>query len=523
MKQRLKEIFTNWKVILLLAAVLLAVVAIHPNPTVKGVAIRNVLSNSSSAFAGIENPKPSGTPMSREVITSINNIPIHNEEDYHVMLQRFMPNQIVTVETSKGLYKIELKEDSPFGINVYEAPTTNLRKGLDLQGGTRVLLKPVEVISANDMSLLIESLKQRLNVYGLADIIIREAGDLSGNQYVRVEIAGANEQEVKDLLAKQGKFEARIGNQTVFRGGQDVTYVCRSADCSGIDPGQPCRGDVGNYACRFSFEIALSSEAAKRQAETTEDLDIVPSEGKDNYLSESLVLFLDDKEVDQLKIAADLKGRAVTEISISGSGFGRTQEAAILDTLKNMKRLQTILITGSLPVKLEIVQTNNISPFLGKEFLNNALLLGILSILAISAVISIRYRQIKIAIPVLLVCISEILMLLGFAALVGWNLDLAAIAGILVAVGTGVDDQIVIVDETISSSEKTLNWKTRFQRAFFIIFSAYATTMFAMGPLLFAGAGVVKGFALTTMAGITFGVLIARPAFAEIIRILLKE
>ena len=46
---------------------------------------------------------------------------------------------------------------------------------------------------------------------------------------------------------------------------------------------------------------------------------------------------------------------------------------------------------------------------------------------------------------------NEIIILLGFAALVGWNLDLAAIAGIIIAAGTGVDDQIVITDETLKS------------------------------------------------------------------------
>ena len=60
-------------------------------------------------------------------------------------------------------------------------------------------------------------MKERLNVYGLSDLVVRDANDLVGNQYIVVEIAGATEDEIKDLLAKQGKFEAKIGNATVFR------------------------------------------------------------------------------------------------------------------------------------------------------------------------------------------------------------------------------------------------------------------------------------------------------------------
>jgi len=55
--------------------------------------------------------------------------------------------------------------------------------------------------------------------------------------------------------------------------------------------------------------------------------------------------------------------------------------------------------------------------------------------------------------------------------LINWNLDLAAIAGILAAVGTGVDDQIVITDEALKGARVARNWKSRMKNAFFIIFA----------------------------------------------------
>jgi preprotein translocase subunit SecD len=205
-------------------------------------------------------------------------------------------------------------------------------------------------------------------------------------------------------------------------------------------------------------------------------------------------------------------------------GAGATQQEAVFDALKNMKRLQTILITGSLPVKLEIVQTENLSPILGDEFVRNALLVGLLAILAVSLVVLLRYRKVSVAGPLLFTSISEVIMLLGFAALVGWNLDLAAIAGIIIAVGTGVDHQIVITDEVLAKEEEySANWKQKIKKAFSIILVAYFTTVVAMIPLLFAGAGLLKGFALTTITGFTIGVFITRPAYAAIVEILLKE
>jgi len=105
--------------------------------------------------------------------------------------------EIVEVTKTVQKTKEEIIGVEDIGLTVYDAPTTNLKKGLDLEGGTRVLLQPAEEISEEDMDIVISNLKQRLNVYGLSDIIVREAGDfISGNKYIIVEVAGANEDDV---------------------------------------------------------------------------------------------------------------------------------------------------------------------------------------------------------------------------------------------------------------------------------------------------------------------------------------
>jgi len=228
--------------------------------------------------------------------------------------------------------------------------------------------------------------------------------------------------------------------------------------------------------------------------------------------------------VDELQIGSELKGSAVTQIAISGSGQGGTQQEAVDDALTNMRRLQTVLTTGSLPVKLEIVKTDAVSSTLGKEFTKNALLMAVLAIIAVSIVLGIAYRRFIIVTPIVLTMLAEVILVLGFAALIKWNIDMAAIAGIIVAVGTGVDDQIVITDETLHGEARSIyNWKQKLKNAFFIIMSAYATLVVAMIPLLRAGAGLLQGFAITTIAGVTFGVIFTRPAYAAIIEILVKE
>ncbi|MBI4017142.1 MAG: hypothetical protein HY363_05630 [Candidatus Aenigmarchaeota archaeon] len=526
---RLKLLFTNVRIIILVAALVMVLVALRPAPWAEGVVIKSVLRNSSAELGGIVNPKPTAAPMSKEVILAMNNVPISSLKDYFAFVGDLEPNRTVQVRTTKGLYKLVTGMED-IGLRVDNAPTSNLRKGLDLQGGTRVLLSPVEEVGDDVLELLVENLKQRLNVYGLSDLTITTVRDKpgilgSGNKYILVEIAGASEEEVKDLLAKQGKFEAKISNATVFKGGNDVTFVCRTADCSGIDPNRGCGKSGNEWACSFSFSISLSPEAAQRQADATRNLSVVARPSGEGYLAEPLRLFLDDVEVDSLNIAEDLKGRAVTEIQISGSGVGVSEQDAVYTTLDNMKKLQTVLITGSLPVRLSIVKVDNISPVLGELFLYNSLFVGLLAVLGVTVILMIAYRRVSLAIPIIITCLSEIFMVLGLAALIGWNIDLAAIAGIIVAVGTGVDDQIVITDEVLRRrrEESLYLWKDRLKQAFFIIFSAYFTAVAAMVPLLFAGAGLLKGFALTTILGVTVGVFITRPAFAVIIQMIFGE
>jgi len=523
MKRKAKKIIKNMRVIILLISLVLAITAIYPNPGIDGVAIRNIIQNSSASFAGMQNPKPTVRPMARERIVAIDNRVIHNTEEYYDYIETIKTNRTVHIKTNKDFYRLTAKEEGELGLRVYDAPKTNIKKGLDLQGGTRVLLQPAESVSKDYVSDLILNMEERLNIYGLSDVVLRDVTDLSGNQYILVEIAGANEEEIKELLAKQGKFEAKIKNETVFIGGADITYVCKSADCSGIDPMQGCGQIEGGYACRFRFSISLSPKAAQKQADVTKDLDVI-TEGKNQYLEEKLILYLDDKDVDELNIGADLKGRAVTDIEISGSGVGATEQEAMFNSLKNMKRLQTILITGSLPVKLDIVKTDSISPLLGEEFIKNILFIALLAILAVSVVIFIRYRKFSVSVPLLFTLISEIILILGAASLIGWNLDLAAIAGIIIAVGTGVDHQIIITDETLKGEiSRIYDWKRRIKNAFFIIMGAYFTTVVAMIPLLSAGAGLIKGFAITTILGVSIGVFITRPTYAAVIEILLKD
>lgn len=494
---------------MLIGVLLLSLLAIGFNFET-GVKVESVQKNSSIYDAGLR---------SGEIVKSINGQVVSDKTSYSFIMDGlFVGNPFgnqkrVDLITNKGTYTVYANQS--LDITVGDIPRTKIKLGLDLEGGARALVQPDANITDNQLDDLVQVSRNRFNVYGLSDVNIKAVSDLVGNKFMLIEVAGATPQDLQQLVSQQGKFEAKIGNQTVFVGGlggeKDIADVCRNdAKCSGVTQ---CGPSTSGYVCKFQFTTYLTAAAAARHANITS---AIPVDDSGNYLRDKLYLYVDGQEVDSLFISVGLKGQATTQISIEGSGSGKSQDEAITEAKAQMNKLQTILITGSLPYKLTIVKLDEISPVLGSEFIRLILIAGFGAIVAVGLVVLLRYRRIKASLALLVTSFSEIVIILGFAALVGWNLDLPSIAGILATIGTGVDQQIVIMDE--ARRGKTLSIKEKMKRALFIIVSAYFTALVAMIPLFWAGAGLFKGFAFTTILGITAGVLISRPAFSDMIK-----
>jgi len=474
----------------------------------KGVLITSVEQNSSAFDAGLRQG---------QIITQINNQKIDDMQSFSDYIQKTFPveEEIKLVIKTKDADIILYTKYAP-DITVSAIPKTGIKTGLDLSGGARAIIGAEGVeLTDQEAKDLAEIIANRINYYGLKDIQIAPFSDLSGNNYIRIEIAGATPKDLSSMIESQGKFEAKIGNETVFIGGErDIASVCRNdATCAYI---QSCQQiSSGEYSCRFTFTIYLSEEAAQRHADITSKIPI--NSTSPEYLSKPLDLYLDDKLVETLLISKDLKGEVTTRIAISGSGSGPTEEEAYDAAQESMHNLQTILITGSFPYKLKILKLDVISPNLGSNFTKAIFLAGFVAVFCVALVVFFKYRKIKQSFAVLGIGISEIIITLGVAAFLDINLDLSAIAGILAAIGTGVNDQIVMLDEAKRRTSDS-SIKSRIKNAFEIIMGAYLTLVAAMIPLYLVGGGLLKGFASTTIIGLTIGILVTRPAFGEMIK-----
>jgi len=528
----------NLKVLILAFFLIFALIFISPQFGADGVTIRSITKDSIAFDAGMEGPDNTLLPTQFEKIITLNSVSIDSEGMYYDQIERAFELGFLTIKTSKGQYTLSLGDDvittfnettnesieqvvektvDDIGITIIPTPKTNVKTGLDLSGGVRILLEPNKTLTADEMTTTLGAIEKRLNVFGLADVNVRAASDsaIGGSQFFVVEMAGATLSEIEPLLSRQGLFEAKIGNETVFTG-EDILFVGKDpASGAGVETASCGQVQSGGYSCSYRFPITLTEKGAKQQAAATAKLDVIGGQGN-GYLSENIDLFLDGELVDSLSIAASLKGSAVTTISISGGGSGANRDSAIENSRVAMGEFQILLESGNLPAKLSVVKADTLSADLGASFLKNALLAGIISVFAVCIVMGVRYRKLKIVIPAMLTVIFEMILLFGFAALSRWNIDLAAIAGLIIIVGTGFDHLIIITDQ-VDRKKSNVSFKASIKSAFSVILTAFFTTVVAMIPLYFAGAGLLQGFATTTIVGLVIAIFITRPAYAVMI------
>ena len=180
------------------------------------------------------------------------------------------------------------------------------------------------------------------------------------------------------------------------------------------------------------------------------------------------------------------------------------------------KLIQSILTGGALPVQVLVGTPTVTQPTLGAQFERISVIALVLAVVAVSMVIAIRYRKLFLIAPILLTTLAELFIILSVIGLIG-TIDLAAIAGMIAVIGTGVDAQIIISDEILSKGVDAA-MKIRLSNAFYVVYADAFLLIVAMLPLFFSTSLVsVIGFSESTIIGALLGVFVTRPSYAAIL------
>lgn len=515
------DIFKNYKVWILIIFLLISAVAINYDFSSEGVVINGVTPASPAEVSGITFDTQT-SQRNLERIISIEGEQVNTPADYYNVVNNYRTtDNFLTIITSKNEqgYDINISDMGNqsladyLGISVRDAPKSNIKLGIELEGGSRLILEPQSELNEEELDLLVNTLQSRLDVYGASGTKVNKLEDaFSNKQFVIVESISANKNDIFELIKRQGEFRAELANETVFTG-ENVIRVLTDPSHEML---QGCNQGASTYTCTYAFSIEIDSQGGDKFFEIAQDLSI-----QNGYLSEQITFILDDREITSLNVASSFKFQKITspQITVSGSAMP-TEEQAIESAKKEMEFLQAILSTQSLPTELEVVQSYSISSSLGSKLLENAIWLGLAAVLLVSAVVAFRYRRIEVGVGIVIALVTEIIIVFGAAAFLRLSIDLAAIGGLIAAIGTGVDDQIIITDEYFRKRKKHINSRKKVKAAMYIIMIAYLTTLAAMIPLYFAGLNILQGFAFMIIIGVTVGVFITRPAYGVILRML---
>ena len=342
---------------------------------------------------------------------------------------------------------------------------SSIRQGLDLQGGTHVVLEAVDTEQAqvNDdaMNRVIAIMEKRVNALGLTEPIIQREGE----RRVIIELPGVKDPDAAiKTIGKTAMLEFRDEEGNTVLTGTDLKDAQASTN-----------PQTGQNVVNLEF----SDEGAQKFADLT-----MKNVGR--------------------TIAILLDGEVLTAPNVREPILGGRAEITGQKTLEEAQNLAVVLRSGALPVKVEIIETRTVGPTLGQDSKDKSQFAFAVGLGVVVIFMIFFYHFSGFIADVALMAYT--IMLLGILYLMDATLTLPGVAGIILSIGMAVDANVLIFEHfkeeyQINGKSLRLSMDAGFKRAFTTIFDSNVTTLIAAGVLFFLGTGTIRGFAITLGIG----------------------
>lgn len=360
----------------------------------------------------------------------------------------------------------------------------SIKQGLDLQGGTHVVMEasdtPEATVNDDAMKRVVQIMERRINELGLTEPIVQRQGE----RRVIIELPGVKDPEKAiEMLGKTALMEFQDESGTVVLTGKDLKDA-------------KAQIDKGNQKL---VAIEFTDEGTKKFADLT-----AKSVGK------HIAILLDNQILTNPVVQEAIpNGKAV----ISGNR-----------DMAEAERLAILLRSGALPVKVDVLETRTVGPTLGEDSKAKSMQAFTIGIVAIVVFMLLFYRASGFVANITL--ILYVMMLLFCLKMLNATLTLPGIAGIILSVGMAVDANVLIFERF---KEEYRNGKTLraamdagFSRAFATILDSNITTLIAAAVLFFLGTGTIKGFAITLGLGIILSMFTAITVTKYVLKMLIN-
>ncbi|MDA1352932.1 MAG: protein translocase subunit SecD [bacterium] len=382
------------------------------------------------------------------------------------------------------------------------------RLGLDLQGGTRLVLEakdtPDQPVDSDTVIGVMSVIRNRVNGLGVTEPVLQR----KGLRQIVVELPGVKDPEraikligetallefvaadwAPENLASLSKEKqeilvgknVKVASMPITDASGKVvatrTLILHRTELTGSDLkyANPGTDELGNPV----VSIAFKKEGTKRFADLTR-----------SNMGKPIAIVLDGKVVSAPNVRAVINnGQAVIE-----GGF----------SVQEMRDLVIKLKAGSLPVPVEIVSNRIVGPTLGRDSIAKSKVAGMIGLLIVSLYMVVFYR-VGGFVANLALC-AYLLIVMALLKVFDATLTLPGIAGVILTLGMAVDANVIIferIKEEISLGETVLGAiNSGYSKAFVAILDSNITTMIAAVVLFWLGTGTIKGFAVTLSIGI---------------------
>ncbi|MCL2626737.1 MAG: protein translocase subunit SecD [Cystobacterineae bacterium] len=249
------------------------------------------------------------------------------------------------------------------------------------------------------------------------------------------------------------------------------------------------QGERGQIVVSLSFDAQGTKEFAEL---TTQHAASAEKRGR------RLAIVLDGNVYSAPVLQVPIKdGRA----QISNNSDMRPQEQQFADA----KMLALVLKTGAMPAPVSVGESRQVGASLGDELIKKGSLAAVVGLLLVVLFMAIYYKVTGLVADVALL-LNGLLILAGLAVF-GATLTLPGIAGFVLTLGMAVDANVLINERIREELDRgnvaRVAVDKGYDRAFWTIFDAHITTLFAAIILFMTGTGPIRGFATTLIIGIS--------------------
>ncbi|WP_374705538.1 protein translocase subunit SecD [Streptomyces sp. AJS327] len=425
------------------------------------------------------------------------------------------------------------------GLSLFFALTTPARLGLDLKGGTQIVLEtrdgPEVKADGAGTDRALEVLRQRVDALGVAEPTLARSGEnrivveLPGVQDPRkaAKVIGRTAQltfHPVEGLAKPGekdpgKGSGKDGAKADGKGervlpdpdakGTKLRLGKSVLTGDGVKDAEPRLDERGGG---WNVSMDFRGGASDTWAKLTGKAACAPPGDP----SRRVAIVLDDRIISAPSMQEDVAcGSGITGGSTQITGnFSDTE----------VNDLAALIKGGALPLPVETVEQRTVGPTLGADAIEASAQAAIIGLICTGLFIIAVYRLLGGLATIAL----GLYGLMSYAAIVaiGATLTLPGLAGFVLAIGMAVDANVLVFERAREEHERPSlrgrvrdprgSLRTGFQQAYSAIIDSNVTTLLAAGLLFFLATGPVKGFGVT----LSIGVLVSMISSLVITRVL---